>query len=431
MTDNLLTVFLVATDILIEILFLKTVFTKKKFSRKDILSVVLLILVGICSSLLLGNIVYIRLLVNLTVNMFFIKMIFRESWKRTIIFTLIFYGIFLSLELVVMFIFQYSLASENDENLTNSGGAAVMEIICYLVMLLLTLLISIIRKKTVISRLDIKGWIAFALYPLTTLIISIFMIYIPVDQIPQAVFRIILGFVVCMLFLSIIQFFLLENVMQREYEIYSKQVLIDQAEYVNQMYRTLSEEREIHKARSHDYLNHLNTLLVLAEGNDRTREIDYLKDQIGEESERVDIIDTGDAVINAVLNIKYREAKKKGIVMPLMIDDLSDLNINESDIVTILSNILDNAIEAAEKCETKKVVLQISKQDEGKMLHIDSSNTYVGELSDDTSFNTTKKDKDNHGYGLSNIRYAVEKNNGECIIDAKDGMFRIVITIPL
>lgn len=431
MTDNLLTVFLVATDILIEILFLKTVFTKKKFSRKDILSVVLLILVGICSSLLLGNIVYIRLLVNLTVNMFFIKMIFRESWKRTIIFTLIFYGIFLSLELVVMFIFQYSLASENAENLTNSGGAAVMEIICYLVMLLLTLLISIIRKKTVISRLDIKGWIAFALYPLTTLIISIFMIYIPVDQIPQAVFRIILGFVVCMLFLSIIQFFLLENVMQREYEIYSKQVLIDQAEYVNQMYRTLSEEREIHKARSHDYLNHLNTLLVLAEGNDRTREIDYLKDQIGEESERVDIIDTGDAVINAVLNIKYREAKKKGIVMPLMIDDLSDLKISESDIVTILSNILDNAIEAAEKCETKKVVLQISKQDEGKMLHIDSSNTYVGELSDDTSFNTTKKDKDNHGYGLSNIRYAVEKNNGECIIDAKDGLFRIVITIPL
>lgn len=429
--DYLLTVFLVATDILIEILFLKTVFTKKKFSRKDILAVVLLILVGICSSLLLGNIVYIRLLVNLTVNMFFIKMIFRESWKRTIIFTLIFYGIFLSLELVVMFIFQYSLASENAENLTNSGGAAVMEIICYLVMLLLTLLISIIRKKTVISRLDIKGWIAFALYPLTTLIISIFMIYIPVDQIPQAVFRIILGFVVCMLFLSIIQFFLLENVMQREYEIYSKQVLIDQAEYVNQMYRTLSEEREIHKARSHDYLNHLNTLLVLAEGNDRTREIDYLKDQIGEESERVDIIDTGDAVINAVLNIKYREAKKKGIVMPLMIDDLSDLNINESDIVTILSNILDNAIEAAEKCDTKKVVLQISKQDEGKTLHIDSSNTYVGELSDDTSFNTTKKDKDNHGYGLSNIRYAVEKNNGECIIDAKDGMFRIVITIPL
>lgn len=429
--DYLLTVFLVATDILIEVLFFKTVFAKKRFSAKEMLLVVLLILIGLCSSLLFGKIVFVRLLINLTVNLFFIKMIFRESWKKTIVFTLIFYAIFLSLELVVMFIFQYSLNSEKTENLTNSGGAAVMEIICYLIMLLIILVISIIRKKTVISRLDIKGWIAFALYPLTTLVISIFMIYIPVDQIPQAVFRIILGFVVCMLFLSIIQFFLLENVMQREYEIYSKQVLIDQAEYVNQMYRTLSEEREIHKARSHDYLNHLNTLLVLAEGNDRTREIDYLKDQIGEESERVDIIDTGDAVINAVLNIKYREAKKKGIVMPLMIDDLSDLKISESDIVTILSNILDNAIEAADQCDTKKIVLQISKEDEGKTLHIDSSNTYVGDIAVDKGRYTTKKDKENHGYGLSNIRYAVEKNKGECIIDAKDGIFRIVITIPL
>ena len=431
MMDYLLTVFLVATDILIEVLFFKTIFAKKRFSAKEMLLVVLLILIGLCSSLLFGKIVFVRLLINLTVNLFFIKMIFRESWKKTIVFTLIFYAIFLSLELVVMFIFQYSLNSEKTENLTNSGGAAVMEIICYLIMLLIILVISIIRKKTVISRLDIKGWIAFALYPLTTLVISIFMIYIPVDQIPQAVFRIILGFVVCMLFLSIIQFFLLENVMQREYEIHSKQMLIDQAEHVNQMYRTLSEEREIHKARSHDYMNHLNTLLALAEGNDRDSEIDYLKDQIGEESERVDIIDTGDAVINAVLNIKYREAKRKGIVMPLMIDDLSDLKISESDIVTILSNILDNAIEAADQCDTKKIVLQISKEDEGKTLHIDSSNTYVGDIAVDKGRYTTKKDKENHGYGLSNIRYAVEKNKGECIIDAKDGIFRIVITIPL
>ncbi len=429
--DYLLTVFLVATDILIEVLFFKTVFAKKRFSAKEMLLVVLLILIGLCSSLLFGKIVFVRLLINLTVNLFFIKMIFRESWKKTIVFTLIFYAIFLSLELVVMFIFQYSLNSEKAENLTNSGGAAVMEIICYLIMLLIILVISIIRKKTVISRLDIKGWIAFALYPLTTLVISIFMIYIPVDQISQTVFRIILGFVVCMLFLSIIQFFLLENVMQREYEIHSKQMLIDQAEHVNQMYRTLSEEREIHKARSHDYMNHLNTLLALAEGNDRDSEIDYLKDQIGEESERVDIIDTGDAVINAVLNIKYREAKRKGIVMPLMIDDLSDLKISESDIVTILSNILDNAIEAADQCDIKKIVLQISKEDEGKTLHIDSSNTYVGDIAVDKGRYTTKKDKENHGYGLSNIRYAVEKNKGECIIDAKDGIFRIVITIPL
>ena len=257
-----------------------------------------------------------------------------------------------------------------------------MEIICYLIMLLVIILINITHKKSIVTRLDTNGWIAFIMYPLTTLGIISLLLYVPQDQIPQNVFKLIFAFAVCMLFLSIMQFYLLENIMQREADIYAKQALIEQAEHVNQMYRSLSEEREIQKARAHDYLNHMNTLLGLAEQNKNAEEIKYLKEQIGLESDSIDIIDTGDAVINAVLNFKYREAKKKGIIMPLMIDNLSDLNISESDIVTILSNILDNAIEATEKCDTKKIVLQISKQEQDGVLFIDSSNTCLRPLQD-------------------------------------------------
>ena len=118
--------------------------------------------------------------------------------------------------------------------------------------------------------------------------------------------------------------------------------------------------------------------------------------------------------------------------MPLLIDDLRNLSVSESDIVTILSNILDNAIEATEKCNTKKmVVLQISKHDQERLLFIDSSNTCLQESLVEGKRYTTKDDKVNHGYGISNIKYVVEKNNGECIIDQKDGLFRIIITIPL
>ena len=78
-----------------------------------------------------------------------------------------------------------------------------------------------------------------------------------------------------------------------------------------------------------------------------------------------------------------------------------------------------------------KIVLRISKQVQEKKLCIDSSNTCKQQIYDDKKRFTTKGDKENHGFGITNIRYAVEKNNGECIIDSKDGMFRIVITIPL
>ncbi len=432
MIDHILAFLLNAINILINLLFLKCFFPKKKFTIKDICLVGILIIESVIVSIALNDIVILKVLLNLIVGVVVTIAVFKISWKKSLIYNLLFLGICCSVEIVVLLLFQYLFKANDYGELTNRNGAAIMEMICYLIVLLIIVIINITHKKSIITRLDTKGWIAFIMYPVITLGIISLLLYIPQDEISPKVFRIIIAFAVSMLFLSIMQFYLLENIMLRESEIYSKQVLIEQAEHVNQMYQSLSEEHEIQKAKAHDYLNHLNTLLVLAERNNSAEEIKYLKEQIGVTSNSVDIIDTGDAVINAVLNYKYREAKNKGILMPLLIDDLRNLSVSESDIVTILSNILDNAIEATEKCNTKKmVVLQISKHDQERLLFIDSSNTCLQESLVEGKRYTTKDDKVNHGYGISNIKYVVEKNNGECIIDQKDGLFRIIITIPL
>ena len=44
---------------------------------------------------------------------------------------------------------------------------------------------------------------------------------------------------------------------------------------------------------------------------------------------------------------------------------------------------------------------------------------------------TTKKDRGNHGFGLLNIREAVGKYDGECVITAQDGQFTLEIMLPL
>ena len=380
MIDQILTFALIAMNILINLLFLKCFFPKTKFVAKDVCLICLLIIECIVVSVTFRSIVILKLVLNLVSEVVVTILLFNVSWKRSLVYNLLFFGICGSVEIVVLLIFQYVFSVNNYSELTNKNGAAVMEIISYLIMLLVIILINITHNKSIVTRLDTKGWIAFLMYPAITLVVISLLLYVPLEEISEKVFRIIIVFAVSMLFLSIIQFYLLENIMIRESEIYNKQALIEQAEHVNQMYRSLSEEREIQKARAHDYLNHLNVLLALAEHNNSVEEIKYIKEQIGASSEIVDIIDTGNAVINAVLNYKYREAKKKSIIMPLIIDDLSNLKISESDIVTILSNILDNAIEATEKCDNKKSVLQISKQDQKHLLYIDSSNTCLPDL---------------------------------------------------
>lgn len=77
----------------------------------------------------------------------------------------------------------------------------------------------------------------------------------------------------------------------------------------------------------------------------------YLEKMQEENLKLSDSIDTNHALINAILNSKYQEAKNKGITFVIKINDLSNIFISDEDIVVILYNLLNNAFEACEKCE--------------------------------------------------------------------------------
>lgn len=429
MIDHILAIILVTILVLINLLFLKSIYPKGKFSIKDSILVIILIVIGSVSTVLLREYVLIKVVINLIAMIIVSMLIYNISLKRSILANLLFFGVLASIEFLAIVVFQYLIKPINFESLTNSNGAAILDVICYIIYVLIITFINIRRKGSNLSRMNTKGWIVFMLFPVITLCVITRALYLPIEAMSQSVLLTLLVFAISMLFLSILQFYLIDNVIQREIDISNKQTLLDQAEHINEMYQLLSVERETQKSRSHDYLNHLNVVLALAEKDNNSAITNYVENLIGTESESIDIIDTGNVVVNAVLNIKYQEAKKKNIVMPLIADDLTDIKISESDIVTILTNILDNAIEAAEQSEGKKIVLKITRQDAN--LCIDSINTYSGEGYKEITHYTSKTDAKNHGYGIANIRRTVEKNNGSCLIDNKDGLFRIVITIPM
>ena len=64
-----------------------------------------------------------------------------------------------------------------------------------------------------------------------------------------------------------------------------------------------------------------------------------------------EVIDVNNTVLNVVLNQKYRLAKSKDIALYFQVNDLSGLWMKEQDVVILLSNLLDNAIEACEKLD--------------------------------------------------------------------------------
>lgn len=94
-------------------------------------------------------------------------------------------------------------------------------------------------------------------------------------------------------------------------------------------------------------------------------------------------------------------------------------------LVTILSNLLDNAIEAAKQCNVGKRTVKIKLLSEDDVLTIAVSNTYKTEpmLTEDGYIRTTKNNKEEHGWGIRNIVATLEKYDAEYIIDYKNGEF--------
>lgn len=110
-------------------------------------------------------------------------------------------------------------------------------------------------------------------------------------------------------------------------------------------------------------------------------------------------------------------------------NDLSGIWLEDQDIVVILSNLLDNAIEAAQTCEKKRVLrLKMILEED---LIISVQNTYSGNTEIvDGKLHTSKPDKEEHGIGIPNIIEAVEKYQGAYAIKAEHGEFLFSILIP-
>lgn len=186
------------------------------------------------------------------------------------------------------------------------------------------------------------------------------------------------------------------------------------------------------KGSMHDINNHLNCLRALADSNN----IDILKkyiENINETLIKLDFeIKTGNAVSDVIINEKYNMAKSKDI--EFICDFLlpKDSALQPDDICVILSNALDNAIEACMKITNGNVFKKISIKSYIRNLYliIEISNSTISNLKyDGDKIITTKTDILNHGIGISNIKAAANKYNG--IVDIMEEKNKFTINIML
>lgn len=95
------------------------------------------------------------------------------------------------------------------------------------------------------------------------------------------------------------------------------------------------------------------------------------------------------------------------------------------DMCIILSNALDNAIEACAKISAPDKIINVRYIFSKGVQIINISNPAAD--TDDNSFHTTKADKINHSYGLRSIRRTVDMYSGMFSADCSDGVFTLEV----
>lgn len=280
----------------------------------------------------------------------------------------------------------------------------------------------------------VREWYALAAVSLIT-ILSVISITVETDWTkytsqPIAVdfFHIhIIGGILCINFIG---FYLIHSITERELKLREYAVFREKVRHETAMYHSVSENLEKQRKRTHEYKNQLAAISALAaQGDDRE-----LRAYIGKIEEtlqhRMDAVDTNHVIVNAILNTKYREAVDKGIVFVLKVNDLSALKMEEEDIVIILSNLLNNALEACERCEEKQIKLKFVLENGQAVISVKNSMAAAPAVENGKVLTSKTKDAQEHGMGIQNVVETVEKYGGRYMLDYGKGEFQFSILIP-
>lgn len=245
----------------------------------------------------------------------------------------------------------------------------------------------------------------------------------------QTVQGLALGLTIALLLIDIIGFRMYNMLLQKMYIQNENEKYVVQLQINEQQMAERQAVMENIKRMRHDMKQQLIYLQELVRENPTDADV-YLRELIeNTQSNAKDVIQSGNAVMDALLNHKYFLASKYHIEMKIQILVPSELPQSPADLCIIIGNLLDNAIEAAKITQERKIEVVVKY--EHKKLYINITNPYRNPVEKDKSGNyiTQKKDKENHGVGLDSVKNCVEKNQGILLIDSSDNIFKVTVVI--
>ena len=370
---------------------------------------------------LVVNIPIIMLLSNL-IGIIILSLNYKSNLKKRLLSTILIYIILLCAESIISLLTGYVNFPIFSKNYYSSiFGIVSIQLLSYAIVLILQNFKKIKSGKTVTT----SYWVGILTIPMATLYIIIILFYVTGLGTTH-----LLLCITFLLLINIITFSFYDKTLDIIENRLENQLLLQQNNYYEKQFELMKTSITTTRSIHHDFVNHLHVIRTLSQKYEIDKIKEYLTDlQIATDTGK-DYVNSGNLIIDSIINFKIQEAKQKNINIQIELSVPEKISITSFDMTVVLGNLLDNAMNAVSKLDESKRKITMEIQFVKSILLIRINNHFDGNICyKGDQIISTHTDRLNHGIGLSNVKSTVEKYHGKLNITYTNEVFCVEVML--
>lgn len=207
---------------------------------------------------------------------------------------------------------------------------------------------------------------------------------------------------------------------------------LQQANLEKIYYQNIQDTITALRSWKHDCHHHIQTMQILFD-NGKLQELRAYLNQFHQNFvDSTLMFATGHPALDAILTSKILIAKTNQIATKNEIFLSTQIQIPQTDLCTLLGNLLENAIDACiQHRADQKPYIHLIMKTQNKMLYVKIANTSNGHYNFHKKQLATTKTQPGHGYGCKRITKIVKQYGGFCLFEPKEDSFTATVALPL
>ena len=401
----LLNYFVVFIEVVALIVFSGAFFQQKIHVRKFVLSTVALTNLSMICMVVSESNVFFKLILLTCINSLWLIVMYRAPIFKCIGISVLFIS-FINIFDNFLFIAITAMLHINMRELYQDPYGYYL--VCYIAKICEVMIFAItgffIKRKFYFLHATWQHWVKIFVLPASSLVIAVFLW--PLYWVFPAAGEEILFCTITLFAINIFAVVML-NYLDREQQLLQDNIVLRQnIKYQNGAVEAWAGACQSQRKLTHDFQNQLSVICGMAEREAPNSELlAFVQTVLKNSASQPLIAKTGRLAADVLLSQKYHLAQSKGISFSLQLDDLTCFGLKDEHLVVVLSNLVDNAIEACEKIDhgkSRKVTLVMKVEEDSSFLYIENTTACPVKILDNQVVLPPRHSAE-HGYGLKNV----------------------------